>query len=68
MVEGRPRGSGLTLMISGLTLMVSGLTLMVSGLTLSGASLPRLKRRGLTPPNGSSYADLALIFTLLGPI
>src|SRR4030043_1016517 len=25
-----------------------------SGLTLSGASLPRLKRRGLAPPNGST--------------
>jgi len=24
-----------------------------SGLTLSGASLPRLQRRGLAPPNGS---------------
>jgi hypothetical protein len=25
-----------------------------SGLTLSGASFPRLKRRGLEPPNGST--------------
>ncbi len=25
-----------------------------SGLTLSGASLPRLQRRGLAPPNGSN--------------
>ena len=29
-----------------------------SGLTLSGASLPRLKRRGLAPSNGSIFKYL----------
>jgi hypothetical protein len=37
------------------TLRLSGLKAgACSGLTLSGASLPRLERRGLAPPNGSN--------------
>jgi hypothetical protein len=43
-----------------------------SGLTLSGASLPRLQRRGLAPPNGSQsepkslhLRSFSIIFLLL---
>jgi hypothetical protein len=40
-----------------LTLRLPGLKAVAcSGLTLSGASLPRPKRRGLAPPNGSSIS------------
>jgi len=36
-----------------------------SGLTLSGASLPRLKRRGLAPPNGSRSLTVILTAILI---
>jgi len=40
--------------------MVSGLTQMCSKLTLSGASLPRLKRRGLPSTRDMSTSSSAL--------